>query len=281
MNPSPNDELKNSEELRLYYLRALGVVQFYPTKILPNAAPSVACEWFVEEHNYKNLPQDLDSNYSSGIENHTLIAKQGRSRREINSQTSLPAEQLKDDLKVEQLKEPVPSALVSDFTEKADAQEISTTLKTTKIASFQYLFIRLSDSLALLLRLANLSSTKLPIDQRNLLENLLNWLGHPLPLGLRARRFRWPLPGIEETDSIVAAQTLHGFLQQAWSEHSFSNLLMLGEMEENMQWVLKKLSSQQGSYDIYITYALSELVKVPVLKRETFKTLKPLHAKFV
>jgi hypothetical protein len=136
---------------------------------------------------------------------------------------------------------------------------------------FQALLFPVSNELAVLALLPALARQQLQERERQLLQNILRWLGVVEPTLRGGRPFQWPLPNFPGGGLSLAGASLRAFLDQAQREDKFARVLTFGTL---LQEALDVGGEQR---ERYVTYSLQELVAVPALKRECWLSLQPLR----
>jgi hypothetical protein len=121
-----------------------------------------------------------------------------------------------------------------------------------------------------------LSAARPGKQEQILLANILRWLGRELPDVSSPRIFRWPIPGLVQADAAQAGSSLRAFLQQAASDQPFANLVVMGETI--LDALPLELSSPDLGWQLYVTASATEMLNLPVLKKEAWLKLIPLHA---
>jgi hypothetical protein len=138
------------------------------------------------------------------------------------------------------------------------------------VAPFQLLFAVLDAELAVALQLPALVQSGLREQEQRLLQNLLRWLGYPLPAQQSLLQYRWPLPGASGRE--MATRTLTLFLQQAASTRAFRHLLVLGPAPAAC---LQDAAITE--WRSWPTHGLTEMLALPQLKRDVWLQLQPLQ----
>jgi hypothetical protein len=136
---------------------------------------------------------------------------------------------------------------------------------------FQALLFPVSRELAVLTLLPALARQQLQDRERQLLQNILRWLGVVEPNLRGARPFQWPLPGFPGGGLPLAGTSLRAFLDQARREDKFARVLIFGALLQ------EALEADGEPRELHATYSLQELMAVPALKRECWRSLMPLH----
>ncbi len=128
----------------------------------------------------------------------------------------------------------------------------------------------LDAELAVALQMPALVQNGLREQEQRLLQNLLRWLGYPLPAQQSWLQYRWPLPGASGRE--MATRTLTLFLQQAASTHVFRHLLVLGPAPAAC---LQDAAITE--WQSWPTHGLTEMLALPQLKRDVWLQLQPLQ----
>jgi hypothetical protein len=136
---------------------------------------------------------------------------------------------------------------------------------------FQALLFPATNALAVLTLLPALARQQLQERERQLLQNILRWLGVAEPSLRGTRPFQWPLPNFPGGGLPLAGASLRAFLDQAQREEKFTRVLIFGVLLQ------EALEATAAPRERYATYSLQELVAVPALKRECWLTLEPLR----
>jgi hypothetical protein len=136
---------------------------------------------------------------------------------------------------------------------------------------FQAMLLPVSRELAVLTLLPALARQQLQDRERQLLQNILRWLGVAEPNLRGARPFQWPLPNFPGGGLSLAGSSLRAFLDQAQREDKFARVLIFGTL------LHEALEADGELRELHATYSLQELVAVPALKRECWRSLMPLH----
>jgi hypothetical protein len=136
---------------------------------------------------------------------------------------------------------------------------------------FQALLFPVARELAVLLLLPALARQQLQDRERQLLHNILRWLGLVEPNLRSARPFQWPLPNFPGGGVSLAGASLRAFLDQAQREDKFARVLIFGTLLHDA------LEADGGLRELHATYSLQELMAVPALKRECWLSLDPLR----
>lgn len=243
-----NPDTVNAEQLRLHYLRAMGISSYYPRVQLPGALPSPVLSW----------PQAPAASQPTAPEANKLA---GELLAESPSNAMPPPVAVR--------REPV---VVPEAVSRRSA---SATVSATDL-QFQLLLLPVDADLALLCQIPALAKPLLQDRQMRLLHNLLRWLGRPLGGALQPRRFQWPLPGLQApADRQGAAASLGHFVEQALVEQGFRHLVLLGGQ---LAAQLEGLAFVPSACRLTITPGLDEMLALPALKRDAWQALLPLHA---
>lgn len=137
------------------------------------------------------------------------------------------------------------------------------------------LLLQADKGLAICSQIPALARPVLPRAEEQLLHNLLAWLGCRLLPDAARRHFVWPLPSVPGDDAVLAGRSLQGFLEQAAQETGFTRLLLLGSQGSEC---LQQVAATPVPWKAWSTHSLSELLAMPVLKREAWQHLLSLHA---
>ncbi|HEY0961784.1 MAG TPA: hypothetical protein VGE69_05445 [Pseudomonadales bacterium] len=250
----------DAEVQRLQCLQALGIAVYHPRFRLPGAKPSVQGPW---PDARMELPHDAGQ----------------RSEAERAAPVEMPS---RDDRRAAERprEDDAPSMARTGARITFDAPTAAPTVVppavpqrrpasgAVPVQNFQLLFLQVDADLAIVNQIPALSRPQLQDRQLALLTNLLRWLGKSVP-AQPPRVFRWPLPGLEHMAASMSADTslLH-FLEQACTERSFRYLLQLGP---------QAIAAASPAWQSFATHSLDEMLALPVLKREAWQALMPLH----
>lgn len=229
----------NASQLRLYYLQQLGIAAYVPRVL------SVADEPVGED-----LVDEAAETVGAEVPPQPAALAPPPRRvmfePDVTTPAAIPAR-------------PAPTAVVV-----AEAD-------TDTTPPFQLLLAVIDTELAVAMQIPALATSGLREQEQRLLQNLLRWLGYPLPEMKSLLQYRWPLPGLPASSAAMAARTLAVFLQQAASTRPFRHLLLLGPLPAQC------LQDQPATWKLWPTHSLAELLALPQLKRDTWLQLQPLQ----
>lgn len=230
----------NTSQLRLYYLQQLGIAAYVPRDVSPvGDVDEVRTVETVETVSAKVLPQ----------------------------QEAVPALIRRVQFEPDVITPPATPAPATVTT--AAVVEVDTDTDITQ--PFQLLLAVIDTELAVAIQIPALATAGLREHEQKLLQNLLRWLGYPLPDMKSVLQYRWPLPGLPANSAAMATRTLSVFLQQAASTRPFRHLMLLGPIPAQC------LQDQRAEWHLWPTHSLAELLALPQLKRDTWLQLQPLQ----
>lgn len=238
------------ERLRQEYLRRLGIQSYFARLPLPGAAPSISFPPVVTEP--AAMPTD------------TMTAEP-----EQKQPGKARIAELRTEVKVAEVDSSAGPPATRDRSQQYTQEEVR----------FQMAFIRVNDELLALVLLPHVQDTStLNTAQKALFSNLCRALNQPLQaLDYGIKAFRWPFSEASFMDKSEAAAraALNTYLSQLLEDVGFSHLLLLGT---NIAHLLTEFQQQlDGSF--VVCRSLDEMLKMPSLKAETWKTLKKLATK--
>lgn len=258
-----SNQALTAEIHRLHCLQALGITVYHPRFRLPGAKPSEQGPWpaLAEQSTAERMSQTLASPQDSPAK---IVHGEAPKRVEV----SLPGAATKRNEVLRSLDMPaVSEAQVTPRTAVPPAPR--TERSNVAVQQFQLLFLPIDAELAIVNQVPALARPQLQDKQLALLTNLLRWLGKSVP-AQQPRVFRWPLPGLEHMAAETSAETsLLYFLEQAHVERDFRYLLQLGP---------QAVAAPSQQWQAFNTHSLDEMLALPILKREAWQALLPLHA---
>jgi hypothetical protein len=271
-----------AEVQRLQCLQALGIAVYHPRFRLPGAKPSVQGPWPEVDSSgdgaasrrgdtpraAHQVDMSVDAPRPAIDDRH--FEKPREAVREASETQVAPQRPglrmaLDADLSTPAAK-PAASASASAAAAMAPRKPANT---AAAVQTFQLLFLQVDSELVVINQIPALARPQLHDKPLALLANLLRWLGKSMP-AQAPRVFRWPLPGLENMAATMNAETslLH-FLEQACTERPFRYVLHLGP---------QAVAAPSSTWQSFATHSLDEMLAQPVLKREAWQALLPLHA---
>ncbi len=261
----------NASQLRLYYLQQLGIAVYVPrdASAVDDVAEEVVSQQVVPQTVPQTVPQQEYAVMAEAVPPHDVApqaaAPQIAATIAAEPRPAAARRLIIEDEQVEARVVPAtPVRTATTKTATADADDDTT-------PPFQLLFTVLDAELAIALQIPALAANGLREPEQKLLQNLLRWLGYPLPDLKSLLQYRWPLPGLPANSTAMAARTLSVFLQQAASTRPFRHLLLLGPMPAQC------LQDQPAAWQLWPTHSLAELLALPQLKRDSWLQLQPLQ----
>lgn len=160
-------------------------------------------------------------------------------------------------------------------------QEIATQERSAENVAFNFTWVSVDERLALLAMMPG-SETRIPASQRDMMKRMLVALDkHIDTSNLKARLFRWPLPGFE-TQSVAAAKSaVEGFVAKQLSDRPAANVLVLSSevpvfLTESTP--IGQLSLWEAlSIQVLCTHALHDMEDSPDTKREAWQHMQALR----
>jgi len=267
----------NAEQLRLYYLQQLGIAAYVPRELpaVDDVVVAEAVSQTVPQQDYAVMaelvtPRDFPSQAAAP----QLAAKIAAEPRPVAARRLLieDGEETASVVPATPVRTVTTTTIGTSSTAGATAATTATTdTDDDTTPPFQLLFTVLDTELAIALQIPALVTNGLREHEQKLLQNLLCWLGYPLPDLKSVLQYRWPLPGLPANSPAMAARTLSVFLQQAASTRPFRHLLLLGPAPAQC------LQDQPATWQLWSTHSLAELLALPQLKRDSWLQLQPLQ----
>lgn len=261
----------NASQLRLYYLQQLGIAAYVPRGAsaaeaavdAKNAVEAMVAAAVVAEQQH-----DVQTAALHAVDSSIDIADTADTSAATGAVISGPRPAPIRRMLLEPETSPPPAAPVraaAAATTTAAEAEADTT------PPFQLLLAVIDTELAVAIQIPAQATSGLREQEQKLLQNLLRWLGYPLPDMKALLQYRWPLPGLPANSAAMATRTLTVFLQQAASTRPFRHLLLLGPLPAQC------LHDQPAAWTLWPTHSVAELLTLPQLKRDSWLQLQPLQ----
>ena len=273
----------NAENLRLYYLQSMGISSYYPRFILPGALVSTACDWAPEETegNVAVRAQVKPAQVQPAVP-HSVAEPEHHKRATLippDAEISVGHRSISGRLAEEDVAQQGADHAEPGKVSKSETVAIQETEAQAEAVRLQLLLMPVDGDLAVLSQIPVLSHGHMQERQHVLLQNILRWLGKHENAAMPVRHFQWPLPGMALSNTRQQAGLgLMRFLEQAFVEHSFRYLLVLGEQAAQCLSAGASQTEASVPWQMLVTCSIDEMLAMPQLKREAWKTLLPLHA---
>lgn len=160
-------------------------------------------------------------------------------------------------------------------------QEIATQERSAENVAFNFTWVSVDERLALLAMMPG-SETRIPASQRDMMKRMLVALDQHIDTSnLKARLFRWPLPGFE-TQSVAAARSaVEGFVAKQLNDRPAANVLVLSSelpvfLPESTP--IGQLSLWESlSIQVLCTHAMHDMEDSTDTKREAWQHMQALR----
>lgn len=254
----------SSELRKLRILQEMGITLYLPRYRLPGAAPSRVQPWPWLSPREVTAPSESLASVVDAAAREEAHSAPPR-RVEVNAESRRP--------RVPQIEIEVSQAPASTPTEKPVTKPAALAAANEAEVRFQALLFPVAPQLAVLAFVPALAQPQLQERERNLLYNILRWLGVSEPQLRSPRPFLWPIPNLPGGGLTLAGASLRAFLDQAQREEKFARVLVFGGLLNDA------LEAAGGGApgELHPTYSLQEMTAVPALKRECWLSLIPLQ----
>ena len=260
-------DFSSAEAQRQWYLRQLGVSSYYPRFVLPGAAPSPLRD--VPPAQVPATPMQERDPSAPGQQVPARPPDTKGSGKDILA--GLRRAPPPDETAAAQTAPAQPGVAVTERQGDAPAH--------IETPHFRVLLLRAERGLAVCNQVPLQGGEGLGKQEQRLLQNMLAWLGTPW-LASPPRNFLWPPRGLEDSTADardVAARSFFGFLEQAQQEQGFSRLLLMGNSALELLDTWQQSGDHALPWQAFRTPSLGEMLAQPLLKREAWQALQPLH----
>lgn len=276
--------LQPREQQRRRMLREMGITPWIPRQALPAAAASHAMIFSLAnsvEEVSTNDQVSADSAQANTVtmaqvspvtpQSNTVAMDQARQMLGQGEKPPSPAE----NSLTEQNQSATPDVSIIDRAGQPPEAAPSETL------AFNFTWVGVNERLALLAMMPG-TDTRIPSAQRDMMKRMLVALDPRIDTShLKARLFRWPLPGLSHVDSSAATNAVNGFVAKQLSDRPAANLLVLSD---GVPVFLKHSINvgQMGGWEpfninVLCTHAMHEMVDSPSIKREAWQHMQALR----
>lgn len=287
--------LQPREQQRRRMLREMGIMPWIPREALPTAAPShdmifslpnvAADESSVQgsipaaEEAARNNQETLTEHAQSGeSEQWPAQAPEKRNSVAMDQARQLLGQTDKQRSNSSRSDENQTDASDVSINDSADQRNQA---DQTEALAFNFTWVGVNDRLALLVMMPG-AETRIPAVQRDMMKRMLVALDPGIDTSnLKARLFRWPLPGLSNQGGAAATSAVNGFVAKQLNDRPATNLLVLSDsvpvfMEDSIQ------VGQMGEWEalhinVLCTHAMHEMVDSPSTKREAWQHMQALR----
>lgn len=291
--------LQPREQQRRRMLREMGIMPWIPREALPTAAPShdmvFSLANLAEEESTEQLSPDVTQRVSNQAvatghswpgENEQGLAQ---APAKSNSAAMDQARQLLGKTETQPYSKPKSSLAQQNQTESsdvpingsADQHNQAHQSDQAEALAFNFTWVSVDDRLALLALMPG-AETRIPAAQRDMMKRMLVALDPGIDTSnLKARLFRWPLPGFSNQGLAAATSAVNGFVAKQLNDRPTANLLVLSDsvpvfLEDSIQ------VGQMGEWkalhiNVLCTHAMHEMVDSPSTKREAWQHMQALR----
>lgn len=287
--------LQPREQQRRRMLREMGIMPWIPREALPTAAPShdmifslldVAEDESAVQGSIPAAGEVARNNEAASTERAQLDESEqwpAQAPEKRNSGAIDQARQLLGQTDNQQSNSSRSDENQTDASDVSidDSADQRNQADQTEALAFNFTWVGVNDRLALLVMMPG-AETRIPAAQRDMMKRMLVALDPGIDTSnLKARLFRWPLPGLSNQGGAAATSAVNGFVAKQLNDRPATNLLVLSDsvpvfLEDSIQ------VGQMGEWEalhinVLCTHAMHEMVDSPSTKREAWQHMQALR----